>query len=43
MKKLVLLMLLVISVGALLAETSVGGTEWDNGILKWKSDDGNFK
>ncbi len=43
MKKTTVLMLVVLCVGILSAETSTGETAWENGILKWISDDGNFK
>lgn len=41
-KTLTLLIMLAIGATLLTAETSDGYTEWDNGILYWKSDDGQF-
>jgi len=43
MKKAIVLLFAVLSVGIILAETSPGDLGWDNGILKWKSEDGNFE
>ena len=41
-KTLILLITLVMGATLLAAETSDGYTEWDDGILYWKSDDGKF-
>ena len=43
MKKSIVLLFVVLCVGMLSAETSTGGTAWEDGILKWTSDDGNFQ
>ena len=43
MRKSIVLLFVVLCVGILSAETSTGGTSWENGILKWTSDDGNFQ
>ncbi|MDP8203855.1 MAG: porin [Candidatus Tenebribacter mawsonii] len=43
MKKVVLLVFVLFAVGILAAETSTGNSTWDNGLLKWKSDDGMFE
>jgi len=43
MKKAIIILFAVLSVSIILAETSQGGLGWDNGILKWKSEDGNFE
>lgn len=41
MKKTLLIVILVAMAWALAAQ-SVGNSEWDDGLLKWKSDDGQF-
>ncbi len=43
MKKIILLVVTLFVVSILTAETSPGSTGWDNGLLKWKSDDGQFE
>lgn len=43
MKKSIVLLFVVLCVGILAAETSTGGTAWENGILNWSSNDGIFK
>ncbi|MEA1972172.1 MAG: porin [Candidatus Cloacimonadota bacterium] len=43
MKKSIVLLFVVLCVGFLAAETSTGGTAWENGILNWSSNDGIFK
>ncbi len=43
MKKLIIIILAVFCVSILFAETSNGETAWENGFLRWKSNDGNFQ
>ena len=43
MKKIILLIITLSVVCILTAETSPGNTAWDNGLLKWKSEDGMFE